>query len=296
MRDYMKKCFYTLLVYLFMIQFLTAQNDSLVAQEIVVTDSIQNESKWNRFKYDATSMGRGFVHAYARPLDWKKQDYLILGATAIGTGILFATDEQTSPYFVERGEDIPQGIQDFGFYFGKPLVNYGLTGSIYFYGLLANNEKARYTGVLLITSASVGGLLQQVLKTVTGRARPSTDLGSHYFKPFDGSAEFSSFPSGHTVLAVTTVYAISKQFKSPWVKGGLFLVGSITPLSRLWAGAHWASDVLLSAVMSVAIVESVDAYLKKEKRYQLNPNTFIPKKISWNLRAGYNQIGLVGTF
>lgn len=292
----MKNRLFALLIYLFFVPFVAAQNDSLVESKMVVVDTIKKESMWNRFKYDATSMGRGFVHTYARPLHWEKQDYLILGATAVGTGILFATDEQTSAYFVEQGEDIPQGIQDFGFYFGKPLVNYGLTGSIYLYGLLANNEKVRYTGVLMITSASVGGLLQQVLKTATGRARPSTNLGSHYFDPFNGSPAYSSFPSGHTVLSVTTVYAISKQFKSPWIKGGLFLVGSITPLSRLWAGAHWASDVLLSTVMSVAIVESVDAYLKKERRYQLHPDTFAPKKISWNLRAGFNQVGLVGTF
>lgn len=292
----MKNILYTWILYIIYLQSTIAQTDSLVPQTIDVSDSLPKETMWTRFKYDATSMGRGFVYTMERPLHWEKQDYLILGATAVGTGILFATDEQTNAYFEEQGKDIPQGVKDFGYYFGKPLVNYGLTGSIYFYGLLTNNEKVRYTGVLMITSASVGGLLQQVLKTATGRARPSTDLGSSYFKPFDGSPAFSSFPSGHTVLAVTTVYAISKQFKSPWIKGGLFLIGSITPLSRLWEGAHWASDVLLSTVMSVAIVESVDSYLKKEKRYQLNPDTFVPKKISWNLRAGYNQIGLVGTF
>lgn len=296
----MKKLFFSFLlclsVQLFTAQSFTVQNDSLAVQKIVVTDTVPKESTWNRFKYDLTSMGRGFVHTYASPLHWEKQDYLIFGATVVGTGILFATDEQTNKYFVKQGEDIPEGIKDFGFRFGKPLFNYGLTGSIYAFGLLTNNEKVRYTGVLMITSASVGGLLQQVLKTAAGRARPSTDLGPYHFEPFNGAAAFGSFPSGHTVLAVTTMYSISKQFKSPWIKAGCFVVGSITPLSRLWADAHWASDVLLSTVMSVAIVESVDSYLKKEKRYKLNPEAFTPKKVSWNLRAGYNQIGLVGTF
>ena len=296
----MKNLFFSFLLCLsaqsFTAQSFTVQNDSLVLQNIGVADTVQKESTWSLLKYDLTSMGRGFVHTYATPLHWEKQDYLILAATVASTGILFATDEQTNKYFEKQGEDIPQGIKDFGFNFGKPLFNYGLTGSIYAYGLLTNNEKVRYTGVLMITSASVGGLLQQVLKTVAGRARPTTDLGPYHFEPFNGSAEFSSFPSGHTVLAVTTMYSISKQFKSPWIKAGCFIVGSITPLSRLWVGAHWASDVLLSTVMSVAIVESVDSYLKKEKRYKSNPDTFTPKKISWNLRAGYNQIGLVGTF
>lgn len=290
----MKNILFFFLLCLLSLQSINAQNDSLVTQNIVLKDTIQKESVWNRFKYDLASMSKGFVYAAGRPLHWEKDDYLIFGATAVGTGILFLTDEKTKTYFENQGENIPRDVKDFGFYFGKPLYNYGLTGSIYFYGLLTNNEKVRYTGVLIITSASVGGLLQQVLKTAAGRARPLTELGNDHFKPFDGSAAYSSFPSGHTVLAVTTAYAISKQFKNPWIKAGCYLVGAITPLSRLWESQHWVSDVFLSTVMSVAVVESVDSYLKKQRRYNLNPG--MAKKISWNVRVGYNQIGVVGVF
>lgn len=290
----MKKILCFFLLCLLSLQSIKAQNDSLVPQNIALKDTIQKESVWNRFKYDINSMSKGFVYAYGRPLHWEKDDYLILGATAVGTGVLFLTDKHTATYFENQGEGVPNGVKDFGYNFGKPLFNYGVTGGIYFYGLLTNNEKVRYTGVLMITSASVGGLIQQVLKTATGRARPSTGIGHDSFRPFDGSQAFSSFPSGHTVLAVTTFYAISKQFKNPWMKASCYLVGSITPLSRLWDNKHWASDVFLSTVMSVAIVESVDSFFKKQKRYNLNPE--MSKKISWNLRVGYNQIGVVGAF
>lgn len=38
----------------------------------------------------------------------------------------------------------------------------------------------------------------------------------------------------------------------------------ITPVSRLWAGAHWVTDVALGIAISVAVVDSIDNYLKKE--------------------------------
>jgi hypothetical protein len=47
--------------------------------------------------------------------------------------------------------------------------------------------------------------------------------------------------------------------------------------------------------MSIAIVESVDSYLKRDKKYNFT-SIDNKKKISWNMRIGYNQIGLIGAF
>lgn len=273
---------------------LNFQKDSLTIAKIE-QDSVVKESFWQKLKYDARNGANGFLYTFAQPTRWEKKDYTYLGGTLIGTGILYLSDEEISSFFRRQEKDIPHTISEFGFRFGKPQINYGLTGGIYLTGLLTNNEKIRYTGVLLITSASVSGLLQQVMKTVAGRARPTTELGHDYFDPFNGSPAFSSFPSGHTALSVTTCYALSKQFESPWIKGGFYVLGMVSPLSRIWEGAHWASDVFLSTVMSVAIVECVDSYLKRDNKYKLNPEEQ-KNKISWNVRMGYNQLGLVGTF
>lgn len=273
---------------------LNSQKDSLTIAKIE-QDSVVKESFWQKLKYDARNGANGFLYTFTQPTRWQKKDYAYLGGTLIGTGILYLSDEEISSFFRRQEKDIPHTISEFGFRFGKPQINYGLTGGIYLTGLLTNNEKIRYTGVLLITSASVSGLLQQVMKTVAGRARPTTELGHDYFDPFNGSPAFSSFPSGHTALSVTTCYALSKQFESPWIKGGFYVLGMVSPLSRIWEGAHWASDVFLSTVMSVAIVECVDSYLKRDNKYKLNPEEQ-KNKISWNVRMGYNQLGLVGTF
>lgn len=273
---------------------LSIQNDTLVFSEIK-NDTLIKETIWQKLKYDARNGANGFLYTFGQPTRWDKKDLTYFGGTLIGTGILYLSDEEISSFFRRQEKDIPHAVSEFGFRFGKPLVNYGLTGSVYAVGLLTKNEKIRYTGVLMITSASVSGLLQQVIKTVAGRARPVTGLGHDYFKPFDGSPSFSSFPSGHTALSVTTCYALSKQFSNPWIKGGFYTLGMISPISRIWEGAHWASDVFLSTVMSVAIVECVDSYLKRDNKYKFTPKEQ-KNKISWNVRMGYNQLGLVGTF
>ena len=273
---------------------LSTYHDALVLSE-VKKDTLIKETIWQKLKYDARNGANGFLYTFAQPTRWDKKDLAFFGGTLVGTGILYLSDEEISSFFRKQDESIPHLVSEFGFRFGKPLVNYGLTGSIYLAGLLSNNEKIRYTGVLLITSASVSGLLQQVIKTVAGRARPITGLGHDYFDPFNGTPAFSSFPSGHTALSVTTCYALSKQFSNPWIKGGFYVLGMVSPMSRIWEGAHWASDVFLSTVMSVAIVECVDSYLKRDNKYKLNPEER-KNKISWNLRMGYNQLGLVGTF
>lgn len=271
------------------------QTDSTFVEtdSIVSIDTMTTPSLWRTVKTDARSSVHGFLYTLAQPTRWDKTDYLYAGATVVGTGIIYLNDQSISDYFRQQDKKMPHLISESGFRIGKPLINYGLTGGVYLTGLLTKNDKIRYTGILMITSASVSGLVQQVVKTAAGRARPSANLGHDHFKPFEGSPAYSSFPSGHTALSVTTFYALSKQFKDPWVKAGFYTLGMVSPISRIWEGAHWASDVFLSTVMSVAIVECVDSYLKRDQKVV---GIVKANQIKWNLKMGHNQIGLVGVF
>ncbi len=254
----------------------------------------QLTDNWATFKYDFTSILGGIGHAYTRPLHWQKDDWLIFGGVVAGTWALYTIDDDADRWFSRQKEDVPRLIQDYGWYYGNPQNNYAFTGVVYFTGLFTRNEKIRRTGLLMISSASATGLLQQVSKSVVGRARPRSGLDKNHFKPFPGDSEYHSFPSGHTALAFTTAYAIAKQFRSPWVKGGIYLLGSIPAMTRLWEGAHWLTDITLSVALSIATVEAIDTYL--DKRY----GTEVPKKrhatMAWNLQIRANGLGLTGTF
>ncbi len=92
------------------------------------------------------------------------------------------------------------------------------------------------------------------------------------------------------MLAFSNAYAIAKQFKSPWIKGGLYTVGMIPGLVRVLDDFHWVSDVVFSTVLSIFIVESIDKYL--DAKYDEKYNDQKPKSVSWNLTFGPNTMGV----
>ena len=219
----------------------------------------------------------------------------ILGFLAGGTLLLFTVDDELNDWTNRFSDDVPDLLLDYGNNYGNPANNYALTGGVYLFGLFSKNEKLRRTGVLLISSATAGGFLQQVSKRIIGRARPKSGDNSDVYDPFNLNRVFNydSFPSGHAMLAFSNAYAIAKQFKNPWVKAGIYTVGMIPGFARIMDDFHWVSDVAFSTVLSIFIVESIDRYLDKKYSEKYNDDT---KNVSWNLSFGPNTLGLAIRF
>jgi len=255
-------------------------------------DSIPRESILQMLKYDGITAFGGLKHAYTRPFHWQKDDFITAGGVIAGTFLMYTFDAESSRFFIRQEKNAPRFLKDFGRYFGAPQNNYMLSAGIYGVGLFTRNEKWRHTGVLLIASATAAGFIQSLSKTIVGRARPTTSEGRSSFKPFSNEGAFHSFPSGHSVLSFTTAHAIARQFDNWWVKGGIYSVGLISPISRLSAGKHWLTDVTLGVLLSVVIVDSIDNYLKDNNKYKLEKK----RNVSWKLNLGAGRIGLIGTF
>ncbi|HLT52217.1 MAG TPA: phosphatase PAP2 family protein, partial [Arenibacter sp.] len=204
----------------------------------------------------------------------------------------YTFDEESSIWFIGQEPDVPGILKETGYYLGKPLYNYSINGGVYLLGLFTKNEEIRKTGVLLLSASATVGILQTISKTAIGRARPIVGEGKGSFKPFSKEAGYHSFPSGHTILAFTTFYAIGKQFDNPWIKGGFYTLGMISPVSRLWQGAHWLTDVALSVAVSVVVVDAIDRFLETNGE----DNRFRKERISWSLQLGPGTIGFRGTF
>ncbi len=270
--------------------FILIGGSTLYAQNL---DTDSTQTRWNMFTYDVGNMFKGVGYSYARPLHWQGQQWAEFGAVVGGTGLVYLLDDNTSRFIRNNKEAVPKFIRDYGEIYGSPENNYIATSGVYFAGLITKNEKLRRTGVLLISSATSAGLLQQVLKSVVGRARPLANLGKDTFDPFNSSRNFHSFPSGHALLAFTNAYAIGKQFKNPWVKAGIYTLGAIPGISRVWDGQHWLSDMVFAFAISIATVESIDRYL--DKKYEEKYNTQ-QKLVSWNLNFGLGQMGVTINF
>ncbi len=265
------------------------------------TIPIPDDTRWEMFKYDFGNIFKGIGYSYARPFHWQGRQWVQFGGVVAGTAMVYTADYETSRFVRANRESVPKWIRDYGSFYGSPQNNFLATSGVYVVGLFTKNEKLRRTGVLLVASAASSGLLQQVLKSAVGRARPEAELGKDTFDPFNSSRRFHSFPSGHALMAFTNAYAIGKQFKSPWAKAGIYTIGAIPGISRIWDGQHWLSDFAFAIAISVATVESIDRYLdrKYDKKYndEAERQAYLrDKKTSWDLNFGAGTVGVAIRF
>ncbi len=251
---------------------------------------------WQDFTYDMGNVLGGIGYSYSRPAHWGKQQWMNFGIVSAGTTSLYFIDDEFDYWVDGYRNDVPEWLKDYGHEYGSPENNYALTGAVYLTGLFTRNEKLRRTGVLLIASATAGGFIQQVSKRIIGRARPKSGESSDTFDPFHLNRVFNydSFPSGHSILAFSNAYVIAKQFKSPWIKAGIYTIGSIPGLIRVIDRFHWISDVAFGTALSIFIVEAIDKYLDKKYEEKYNPGT--KKNVSWNLHFSPGQLGVVMRF
>ncbi|GGG41230.1 hypothetical protein GCM10011414_08400 [Croceivirga lutea] len=275
---------------------------SLLFTFLLITSSIaqdisepKEDKLWNEFTYDMGNVFGGMGYAYSRPAHWQGEQWGDFGMLTGGTLALFLVDDEIYDWTRGWEEDVPKAVKNYGHKYGNPNNNYMFTGAVYLTGLFTKNEKLRRTGVLLISSATAGGLLQQVSKRIVGRARPKSGATSGTFDPLhlDRVYNYDSFPSGHAMLAFSNAYAIGKQFKSPWIKAGFYTVGMIPGIVRVADGFHWISDVAFSTALSIFIVESIDKYLDKKYNEKYNDSR---NQVNYSLQFGLNTVGLRVTF
>jgi undecaprenyl-diphosphatase len=98
----------------------------------------------------------------------------------------------------------------------------------------------------LMAIGSISSLLDNLLKLVISRQRPPADL-VHILNPTTGF----SYPSGHAVfftwmsfmLAFSLAPRVNPRLRPVlWIAAGVVIV--LTCIARVWAGAHWPSDVI----------------------------------------------------
>ncbi|PQJ72147.1 phosphatase PAP2 family protein [Polaribacter butkevichii] len=276
---------------LFMYSFTYSQNQS------INLNLKKDRDLWQKFTYDLGNMAGGMGYAYSRPLHWKGKQLNNLAYVAAGTSALYLVDDHIDNWANNWRGDVPRWLADYGNEYGSPNNNFMITGAVYLTGLISDNPKLRRTGVLLISSASASGLLQQISKRIVGRARPKADVGKGTFDPlhFDRVFNYDSFPSGHVMLGFTNAYILAKHFDSPWIKAGLYTVGSIPGFARIVDRFHWVSDVVFSTALSIFIVEAIDRYLdtKYDQKYNDKGKK---KKIAWDIQFTPQSFGIVMNF
>lgn len=117
-----------------------------------------------------------------------------------------------------------------------------IVGAVLIVALFIYDRRAGY----LMALGAIGSLIDQVVKVSIQRHRPTADL----VKILDPSTGYS-YPSGHAVFFTWLYFmlaaSLAPKVPSRWraalwgVAGALVFVACV---GRVWAGAHWPSDVI----------------------------------------------------
>jgi len=116
--------------------------------------------------------------------------------------------------------------------FGDPKTIMGLSLLVMAYG----GDEPRTTGRLMSSAFIGSGLVVFGMKELVRRKRPlESELGN------------PSFPSGHTAFAFSMVTILGHQY--PRWRIPFYVGAGLVGLSRIYLGRHYASDVMMGAVV-----------------------------------------------
>ena len=104
--------------------------------------------------------------------------------------------------------------------------------------------RRRWAALYFVAASVAGAVVVQVLKELIGRPRPLDILVT---------ADFGSFPSGHSANAAVIATTLSIVFARWWfwAAGSVYSVAMM--LSRTYLGAHWISDTIGGVLIGVGV-------------------------------------------
>ena len=136
----------------------------------------------------------------------------------------------------------------------------GSLGLIYGWGLYSHNDEARHAVLTGVEGIGLSSLLTVGIKAAFGRKRPNAGDGPRAF--FKGG---QSFVSGDTTPTFAAAATISEAFDYHWWAAvPAYSLAVMTGVGRMGKDAHWASDVLGSALVGAGTTELL-FYLHRQR-------------------------------
>ena len=119
-----------------------------------------------------------------------------------------------------------------------------------------------FLSVTIITTT----IIVHLGKIFIGRARPKLfeTMGAYHFNPLQIGYDYSSMPSGHTMLAGTIAFALAGLY--PAYRYVFYGYAVAVALSRIMLTAHYLSDVTLALIISyICVFLWMDILFKNDK-------------------------------
>lgn len=113
-------------------------------------------------------------------------------------------------------------------------------------------------GVLLFLCPAVAGLIAEGVKLIVRRQRPEFSDGLYSFRFTDWfSGSGLGMPSSHTAVAAAMAVALSVLY--PRGRALWWMLAGLCCLSRVAAGAHFASDAIAGILVGASVAKAIVA-------------------------------------
>lgn len=164
-------------------------------------------------------------------------------------------------------------------------TTFGSLGLIYGWGLYSHNDEARHAVITGAEGVGLSSLLTLGIKAAFGRKRPKADEGPKAF--FQGGQSFISGEATPTFAAAAT---ISEAFDYHWWAAiPAYGLAVMTGAGRMGKDAHWASDILGSALVGVGTTELLfHLHREREKPDSLIILPMVPNQGGMGVTVGFN--------
>lgn len=188
---------------------------------------------------------------------------IALGVVSIAAVIL-------SYFFVDRpltlwSHDLPRPARHFFSgvtKLGDATIYYVIFGALAIYFAVRRQiDGTRWMLFGLLCLAVAAGAINNLIKMVVGRYRPKLlfDDGAWGFDFFRYGYEYNSFPSGHAcsvAVAATVMWLIKPRWWPLWLA-----IAAPIAVSRVFAHAHYLSDVIAGAYLGALVTLLLHAWL-----------------------------------
>ncbi len=132
--------------------------------------------------------------------------------------------------------------------FSAEYIHFIIPLSVLICGWYRKDKTVKNKGLFLLIVLIINGFLSFLLKNTFDRVRPFAVLDFVEKISVGGS---SSFPSGHTMTAVTLAFAIYLLFKNRYLNIFFIVWAFLVGYSRIHCGVHYFTDVLAGAIFGM---------------------------------------------
>lgn len=181
---------------------------------------------------------------WTSPARIRAHDLVWLLPLGAATGVAIATDQRAMRDVVSHNTSFNNANLNasnalVGGFVAAPVAMYG-------YGFFEHHPHAREAGILTGEAMVDGLVVEQGMKLIFWRERPSVDAYRGRFFQSSAGAD-SSFPSTHTVIAWSAAATIAGEYPSRWTQLAAYSAATGVSLTRVLGQEHFPSDVLVGS-------------------------------------------------